>query len=282
MFDFYSFFIAPFVEYSFLRRPLVACLALAVGCGPVGVFLVLRRMILMCDALSHAIFPGAAIGFLLCGLSLPAMSLGGFLAGLLVVMLSGIVTRYTALREDASFAGFYLISFAIGILIISKSGGHVDVLHVLFGTILSVDQVSLSVVAMVSSITLVTLAVIYRPLVLECYDSHFLRSVGGGGSFYHALFLVLVTLNLVASFQALGTLMALGIMMLPAVAARFWGREIWSMCLAAMLIALISGYLGLLLSYHVSLPSGPSIILISGILYVISLTFGRYGSLCKR
>jgi zinc/manganese transport system permease protein len=134
---------APFLEFSFMRRALVACLALRLGCGPGGVLLVLRRMSLVGDAMSHAVLPGAAIGFLVAGFSLTAMSLGGFAAGLVVALLAGLVTRSTEQREDASFAAFYLISLALGVLIVSTRGSNVDLMHVLFGTILAVDDVSL-------------------------------------------------------------------------------------------------------------------------------------------
>src|ERR1700757_5199231 len=98
----YASIIAPFVEFEFMRRALVGTVALALGAGPVGVFLMLRRMSLMGDAMSHAILPGAAVGFLLSGLSLFAMSLGGFAAGLAVALSAGLVARSTVLREDAS------------------------------------------------------------------------------------------------------------------------------------------------------------------------------------
>src|SRR3981081_3319537 len=109
----------PFVEFSFMRRALVGCLALSLGAPPVGVFLVLRRMSLMGDAMSHAILPGAAIGYLLAGLSLFAMSAGGLVAGIVVAVLAGLVARSTVLREDASLAAFYLVSLAAGVLIVS-------------------------------------------------------------------------------------------------------------------------------------------------------------------
>src|SRR3954452_15192336 len=125
----YTAFVEPLVAYAFMRRALVACMALALGSGPIGVFLVLRRMSLMGDALSHAVLPGAALGFLLAGLSLPAMSLGGVAAGLVVALLAGLVARLTPLREDASFAGFYLISLAAGVLIVSLRGSNVDLIH---------------------------------------------------------------------------------------------------------------------------------------------------------
>src|SRR3981081_4859874 len=98
----YDLFIAPFVDYEFMRRALVGVLALALGAGPVGVFMMLRRMSLFGDAMAHAILPGAAIGFLVSGLSLGAMTLGGLAAGILVVLLAGLVTRNTALKEEAS------------------------------------------------------------------------------------------------------------------------------------------------------------------------------------
>ena len=274
--------VAPFVEFSFMRRALVACLALGLGCGPVGVLLMLRRMSLMGDALSHAVLPGAAIGFLIAGFSLTAMSLGGFVAGLTVALLAGLVTRFTEQREDASFAAFYLISLALGVLIVSTRGSSVDLLHVLFGTILAVDDASLFLVASIASVTLLTLALIYRPLIVECFDSGFLQSVQARGTVYHLVFLILVVLNLVAGFQALGTLMAVGLMMLPAAAARFWAQEVWSMAAVAATIAVLSGYIGLLLSYHGDLPSGPAIILTAGMAYLLSIVLGTQDGLLVR
>ncbi|MBP9692834.1 MAG: metal ABC transporter permease [Alphaproteobacteria bacterium] len=273
-----DFFITPFTDYVFLRRALMACMALALGCGPVGVLLVLRRMSLMGDALAHAILPGAALGFLFGGLSLPAMGLGGFLVGFLVALLAGIISRFTILNEDASFAGFYLISLALGVLIVSTQGSQVDLMHILFGTILAVDKVSLLMVATITTASLFTLALIYRPLLIECFDPGYLRVIGGRGGLYHFLFLILVALNLVAAFQALGTLMALGMMMLPAVSARLWAHHVWSLFLLSSLFAVISGYFGLLLSYHLEWPSGPSIILIAGLIYGISLVFAPFGA----
>src|SRR5215472_11001573 len=275
----YDLAFGPFAEFGFMRRALVGCLALALGGGPIGTLLVIRRMSLMGDALSHAVLPGAALGFLLGGLSLPAMSLGGVCAGLAVALLSGLVTRLTPLREDASFAAFYLISLALGVLLVSTHGSNIDLLHLLFGSILAIDGATLVLIGGVASISLLLLAVIYRPLVVECFDPDFLRIVGGHGGLVHTIFLGLVVINLVAGFQALGTLMAVGLMMLPAAAARFWVRELWSLCAASSVLALASGLLGLLLSYHLGIPSGPTIVLVAGIVYLASVIFGPRDSL---
>jgi zinc/manganese transport system permease protein len=275
----YDLALGPFAEFGFMRRALVGYLALALGCGPIGTMLVIRRMSLMGDALSHAVLPGAAFGFILAGLSLPAMSLGGVAAGLVVALLSGLVTRLTPLREDASFAAFYLMSLALGVLLVSTHGGNVDLLHLLFGSILAVDNAALILIGAIASLSLVLLAVIYRPLVVECFDPGFLRAVGGRGGLVHTLFLALVVLNLVAGFQALGTLMAVGLMMLPAAAARFWVRELWSLSAASSVLALASGFVGLLLSYQLDIPSGPAIVLVAGLAYLASVTIGQRDSL---
>jgi len=278
----WAIFLAPFYDFIFMRHALVACLALALGCGPIGVLLVLRRMSLVGDALSHGVLPGVAVGFLVSGLSLYSMTLGGIFAGLAVALLSGAVSRVTLLREDASFAAMYLVSLALGVLLISWRGSSVDLVHVLFGTILAVDDAALVLVASITTATLLILAIIYRPLIVECFDPGYLRSVSGKGAEVHIAFLVLVVLNLVAGFQALGTLMAVGMMMLPAVSARFWARQVWSTALVAVVIAMLSGYAGLLLSYHGNLPSGPSIILTVGFGYAFSVVCGAHGSIYGR
>ncbi len=138
---------------GFMRRALVASIALGLGSGPVGVLLMLRRMSSVGDAMSHAVLPGAAIGFLIAGgVSLPAMGLGGLVAGLSVALLSGLVSRTTPLREDASFASFYLASLALGVLIVSLRGSNMDLLHVLFGTILAIDATALYLVGSIASL----------------------------------------------------------------------------------------------------------------------------------
>jgi zinc/manganese transport system permease protein len=275
----YDLLVAPFAEFEFMRRALIGTAAIALGGGPVGVFLMLRRMSLTGDAMAHAILPGAAVGYLVAGLSLPAMTVGGLAAGVIVAMLAGLVTRVTALKEDASLAAFYLLSLALGVTIVSLRGSNVDLLHVLFGTVLALDDAALLLLASIATVTLATLALLYRPLVLECVDPTFLRSVSRAGTPTHLIFLGLVVLNLVGGFQALGTLLAVGLMMLPAAAARFWSADITVMMLIATALGIASGLCGLLLSFHAELPAGPAIVLVAGAAYLISLVLGREGGL---
>jgi len=270
--------IGPFADFGFMRRALLGCIAISLGATPVGVFLMLRRMSLTGDAMAHAILPGAAVGFLISGLSLGAMTIGGLVAGMVVALLSGFVTRVTALREDASLAAFYLISLALGVLIVSTRGSNVDLIHVLFGTVLALDNAALTLLCSITSISLLALAILFRPLVLECADPQFLRSVSGLSAVTHFTFLALVVMNLVGGFQALGTLMAVGIMILPAAAARFWAASIGGLVVVAVAVAALSSLTGLLLSFYFSLPSGPAIILVAGGIYALSLLLGPVGS----
>jgi zinc/manganese transport system permease protein len=275
----YTLLIAPFADYEFMRRALVGTFALALGAAPIGVFLMLRRMSLIGDALAHAILPGAAIGFLFAGLSLFAMAGGGLIAGFVVAVGAGLVARATDMKEDASLAAFFLISLALGVTIVSMRGTNVDLLHFLFGSVLAVDNPTLLLIVSIASVSLIVLALIWRPLVVECVDPGFLRSVSRAGGPAHIAFLALVVMNLVGGFQALGTLLAVGIMMLPAVTSRFWAREITMMIAVAVGCAAVSGYAGLLLSYHANLPSGPAVILVAGLIYAVSVIVGPVGGL---
>src|SRR3954451_7363009 len=260
----YDTLIAPFADFEFMRRALAGTIALALGAGPLGVFLMLRRMSLVGDAMAHAILPGAAIGFLFAGLNLFAMTAGGLIAGCVVALLTGLVARMTELKEDAALATFYLMSLALGVTIVSLKGTNIDLLHVLFGSVLALDDPTLLLIAMNATITLLVLALIFRPLVIECVDPGFLRSVSGAGGPAHLAFLALVVINLVSGFHALGTLLAVGIMMLPAATGRFWSRDITLMMLIATASGVLAGYAGLLVSFHFGVASGPAIILIAG------------------
>ncbi len=277
-----NLFVGPFIEFGFMRQALLGCIALALSAAPVGVFLMLRRMSLMGDAMAHAIPPGAAIGYLLFGLSLAAMTVGGIVAGLAVAIGAGLVSRNTLIREDTSLAAFYLISLSLGVLIVSVRGNNVDLLHVLFGSVLALDGSALALLWVITGVTLATLFLIRRPLILECLDPGFLRQVSGLGAVAHVGFLALLVINLVAGFHALGTLMAVGIMVLPAASARFWVRRLGPLVAVATGIALCTSIAGLLLTYHADWPTSPVIVLGLGGVYLLSMAFAPRGLLRQR
>jgi zinc/manganese transport system permease protein len=278
----YAYLIAPFAEFEFMRRALAGTLVIAIGAGPVGVILMLRRMSLMGDTMAHAILPGAAIGFLIAGLNLYAMTAGGLIAGLAIALSAGAVARLTQLKEDAALAAFFLVSLALGVTIVSMRGTNVDLLNFLFGSVLALDNETLVLMATITTVSLVVFAVIWRPLVLESVDPGFLRSVSRAGAPAHIAFLTLVVMNLVAGFFALGTILSVGIMIVPAAIGRFWARDITTMIMVAISAGMISGLAGLIVSFHAGTPSGPTIILFAGALYVLSVLFGRVGGIVPR
>lgn len=274
--------LGPFLEFGFMRRALVGCLALAVAAPPLGVFLMLRRTSLTAEVLAHGVTPGIAAGFLIAGLSVPAMSLGGLVAGLVVALGAGALSRVTGGREDASLTALYLIALALGVTMVSIRGDAADLAHLLFGQVLGVDDAALLLMAGVASLTLPALALAWRPLALETFDPAFARAEGARGALWHMLFLALVVLNVLAAFQAMGTLMAVGLMMLPAVASRHWARELSGLAYAAVAIAALSAWMGLLASYHLDLPSGPAIVLTAGIGWAVSVLAGPVDGLLWR
>jgi len=272
----------PFQDFVFMRRALLGGLVLACSTAPLGVFLILRRMSLIGDAVAHGILPGAAVGFWIAGLSLPALTLGGLGAGMGMAGLSAWITRRTGLREDASLAAIYPISLASGVLLLGIAGKRLDLLHLLFGSALAVDEPTLTGMLWVCGISLVLMAIIYRPLLLDTLDPLFLQTVSRLGPLAHGVFLTLVVLNLVIGFQAIGALMVVGLMMLPAIASRFWSRNLPVLMAIAALIGCVSVTLGLLLSFYYSLPSGPSIVLVAGGFYLLSVIFGPVHGLLRR
>ncbi|MEM7282189.1 MAG: metal ABC transporter permease [Pseudomonadota bacterium] len=275
-------FVTPFVEYEFMQRALVGSIAVCLGAVPTGVFMALRRMSLTGDAMAHAILPGAAVAYLVTGMSLVGLSFGGLVAGLIVAMLAGWVARITDSKEDSSLASFCIISLALGVLVISLKDSNIDLFHVLFGNILSLDNTALWLLSSICTISLFIFSWLFRPLVIECVDPQFLRRTSRSSSIAHLGFLFLMVLNLVAGFHALGTLMAIGIMILPAAAARFWARTIDGVLVTAILLGVICSYAGLVLSFNFDVPAGPAIVLSLGSTYVVSLFFGTNGGLVEK
>jgi zinc/manganese transport system permease protein len=278
-----SFFISPFSDFAFMKRALAAALILAMGGAPLGVFMSLRRMTLVGDALGHAILPGVAISFLISGYSVGAMTLGGVVAAAVVALAAVLLVRFTRLKEDGAFTLVYLLSLALGVVLLSLNDSRIDLLHLLFGDVLAIDEDSLVLITAASCLSLFVVAAFYRRFVVEGVDPDYLRVASSrsfAGEATQLVFFLTLMLNLVAAFQVLGTLMALGLIILPALAARFWMRSIDRIIPLSIVVAGIAAYAGLLLSYHGKLPAGPAIVLVAGGMTLFSALIGRVGSFC--
>jgi len=285
---FFDFLIDPFLGSDAMKRALAASLAVSIAGAPLGVMLIIRRMALAGDVLTHTLLPGVAAAYLLAGQSPAVMIMGGTISGLIAVYLSMLVSRSTILREDTSLATFYVLSLALGILLLSVETNNSDrdfaeeLLHILFGNALEIDHLTLMTIASISTGSIIAFALIYRLLVLESFDPVFLLSVGGRGTLVHLVFMTLVVLNLIAGATTLGTMMSIGLMIVPGAAARMWTQDLGMTIAGAIGIATISSVSGLLAGHHASLPLGPTIIIIAGLLFVISVLFGRQNGLIQR
>lgn len=265
-------------SFAFMRRAFVVTTVLSASVAPVGAFLVLRRLSLAGEAMAHAITPGVVIGFVTAGLSVVSLLVGGLIAGIGVAILTAFLARKTILRSDASLASLYLIALAVGIFILSAAGSAVPLKSFLFGTILGIDDPSMILVGSVATVTLVSFAILLRPLVVSTCDPVFFEAQTNRPWLIEQAFMLLLVLNLLAAFKTLGTLMAVGLMILPATSARYWSSTITGQLILGFVFALGSCWLGLTLSYLLpETPSGPAIVLVAGGFFALSALLGPLG-----
>ena len=265
-------------NFAFMRRAFVATTVLSASVAPVGAFLVLRRLSLAGEAMAHAITPGVVIGFVVAGLSVTSLLVGGLLAGVIAAALTALLARKTILRSDASLASIYLIALAAGIFILSAAGSAVPLKSFLFGSILGIDDASMILVGGVATVTLVSFAFLLRPLIISTCDPTFFEAQTRRPWLVEQAFMLLLVLNLLAAFKTLGTLMAVGLMILPATSARYWSSTITGQLGLTFLFALASCWVGLTLSYlFPDTPSGPAIVLTAGGFFLISVLLGPLG-----
>jgi zinc/manganese transport system permease protein len=275
--NFHDLFVEPFT-FEFMRRGLLSAVLLSLSGGLLGCILVLRRLALMGDALSHSLLPGVALAYAFFGPSTLALFVGALLAGLLTATGSALLSRLTRVKEDAAFGSLFIIFFALGVAVVSTLRSRIDLMHFLFGNILGVSGADLQLAGLVSATTLAVFVVFYRPILLETFDPIFLRATGGRGGLVHVGILCLTVLNLIAALQAMGIVLSLGLFLLPAVTAYLWCDRLSRMLLLSVILALAGSALGILASYHLGLASGASIVLSLGVFFLFSAAFSpRYG-----
>lgn len=265
-------------SFAFMQRAFVVTTVLSASVAPVGAFLVLRRLSLAGEAMAHAITPGIVVGFVTVGLTVTSLLIGGLIAGIGVAVLTALLARKTILRSDASLASLYLIALAVGIFILSAAGSAVPLKSFLFGSILGIDDATMMLVGGVATVTLVSFAFLLRPLIMSTCDPVFFEARVRHPWIVEQGFMLLLVLNLLAAFKTLGTLMAVGLMILPATAARYWSTTITAQLGLGFAFALSSCWIGLTLSYLLpETPSGPAIVLVAGGFFLISAFLGPHG-----
>jgi len=269
--------IQPF-RYGFMQRGLLSALFLSLSGGLLGCVLVLRRLALMGDALSHSLLPGIAAAWLLFGANAWALFAGALIAGLLTALGSALLSRLTRVKEDAAFGSLFIVFFGAGVALLSRLPTRLDLTHFLFGNILAVSAADLELTGCISVATAAVFAVFYRPILLETFDPVFFRAGGGRGTLVHFGLLALTVLNLVAALQTMGVVLALGLFLLPAVSAYLWSDHFGWLLALSVVLAMACSAAGILLSYAAGLASGAAIVLCLGAVFVASALFSpRHG-----
>jgi zinc/manganese transport system permease protein len=270
------------LRYAFMQRGLLEAVLLGVSGGLLGTLLLLRRLALMGDALSHSLLPGMALAWLLVGPSPLALFTGALVAGLFASVGSALVTRLTRLKEEMTFAAFFIVLYASGVALITAMGTQVNLVHFLFGSVLAVQAGDLWLAAGTSTATVAVFLVLHRCLVLESFDGVFYRAIGGRGMGLHLGVLALVVVNLVAALQAMGVVLALGLFILPAASAYLWTDRLGRLLGISVAASVFGAVGGLYLSFHAGIASGAAIVIVLGGWFVVSvLASPRYGMVVK-
>ena len=274
-----NFFVEPFTSNEFMMLALIAGSLVSLTCAIAGTFVVLRGLAFVGDALAHGLLPGIAIAILLgfSGVIGAAVGAGVMMGGV------GLVQRKLRLSGDTAVGLLFVGMLSLGVIITSRSDEFVgDLTRILFGQLLGVN--STDVVWQVIALVVVALIAYAcrRPFLLLTIDEGLTSTSGFSVRLFHNLLLVVVGITVVASFQTVGTLLVLGMLVAPAATGALFARRIESMMIIAGVVGIVSTYTGLLLSYHFDLAAGASIVLVAVAIFALSATVHETRSAQRR
>lgn len=266
-------------DLAFLPRALLVAVASSVLCGIVGNFVVLRGMAFIGDAVSHAVFPGLAVAFVLQG----NLILGGAVAGVLTALLIAVFTQHRRLREDSVIGVFFAAAFALGIVVVSRAPGYSGSLEsFLFGSITGIPDEDVVTIAVGTVLVLGVLAALYKEFVAVSIDRDMARAAGLPVMWLDMALYVLVTISVVLSLQTIGTILVLALLITPAATARLLTDSLGRMMLLAPLIGAGAAAVGLYVSWSWDLPVGGTIVLMATGLFVAAWAVApRHGVLAR-
>jgi manganese/iron transport system permease protein len=268
------------LSYEFIVRGLLAAVIVGITCGVIGCYVVLKSLAFMGDALAHAILPGVAIAYLLS----VNLLLGALAAAILVAFGIGFVSRRGDLREDTAIGILFAGSLALGVALISSIRTYaVDLSHILFGNILGVSVGSLVLVAVLSTLVLCSIFILYRPLLLISFDPILARTLFLPVEALRYLLLILLAVTIVVSLQTVGIGLVTALLVTPAATAYLLTRRLPAMMGVSAAIGAISGILGVYISFYWDISSGAAIVLTATLIFFIVFLLGpRKGIIWQR
>ncbi len=266
-------------SHEFMRRALAGGALIGFTNGFLGTFIILRRMSLMADALSHSMLPGLAIGLVLFGLSPGGLFLGGIIAAFLVAIGAMLLARASRLKEDASLAILYTVAFSVGVVLLQYLPTSVDLKHYLFGNILGLGDADLWIAYGVALVVVPGLLLLIRPLMLTLFDPTVARSQGVKVNALHLVLIVASVLTMISSAQAVGVILMLGLLVTPAATLYMLTDDFGKMLWGGAALGSVGSVAGLVISYRFDrVPSGAAIVLVLGAVFLLAWIFGpRYG-----
>lgn len=260
-----DYLLQPF-NYAFMLRGLWASLIVGVVCPILGTYVVLRGMAFMGDALAHIILPGVVIAFLL---EWP-LAVGALIVGILAALAINAISKRTEIKEDAAIGVVFAGAFALGVALISVQRTYaVDLAHILFGDLLSVSTADLWLMAGLGGLVLLAVFAFYKEFLVLSFDPVLATSLRLPVSFLQSMLIVLLVVVIVISIQAVGVALVLAMLVTPASGAYLLTRRLPSMMLIAAGIGSFSAVLGLYLSYYVNITSGPAIVLVQTVVFLL-------------
>ena len=263
---------------EFVRTGALAAAIVGVLCGVVGCYVVLRGMALVADSLAHGVLPGIAVAFTLTAGAAGsdpdqlALTVGALVSGLVTAAATSLILRRSRLREETGAAVVFVFMLALGVVLISRNDGYsVDLTSFLFGDVLGVDGGEAAIAAVASVAVLALVAVLYRPFLLVSFDRQRAAAIGLPVARLELVMLVLVTFAVVIGFRIVGALLVLGMLMAPPAAAALVTRRMPAMMAVSAGIAALSAPVGLLLSWHLDIAAGASIVLVAVSVFLVLL-----------
>ncbi|MFZ5916362.1 MAG: metal ABC transporter permease [Chloroflexota bacterium] len=269
MADVWELLVAP-LRYPFMVRGLLASLMVGSLSAVVGTYVVLRGMAFFGDALAHAILPGVAVAYLL-GVNLVWGALG---MGLLTAVGIGYLSRQGQVKEDTAIGIIFAASFALGVALLSMVQSYsVDLTHILFGNVLGVSNADLRLIAGLGLVILLTIVLFYKELLVISFDPILATTLRLPLTALHYLLLVLIALTIVVSIQTVGVALLVAMLVTPAATAYLLTHRLWQMMIIGAVVGVLSSVTGLYLSFYVNVASGPAVVLVCTVFFVLTLLF---------
>ena len=271
------------LQHEHLQRALVVCLLAGMANGTMSGFVVLRKSALQVGSLSHSLLPGVAVGVILFGLSQWSLFCGALVAALVVGLGSLVVGRSSRLGQETSLAIIYTAAFASGVLLLEAAPVHVEIDQFLFGNILFSTPGDLNMVFVVSLLCMVLLTALRRPLILMLFEPAAAQTLGVPVRALNYLMLGLLILVLVASLQAVGCLLALGLLVMPAATVYLLTDQCEMLFWGGGIVGAVGSCAALIASHHLNVPAGVAIILTLALIFSVAwLLSPKYGLLRRR